>query len=73
MTPTERAKWFLDGSVTNFRNAKLNNSISLIALGLEQHASAMQEMATGLRALYLKVEEMERSIKKTPGGIPALR
>lgn len=27
MTPTEKAKWFLDGSVANFRNAKLNNSL----------------------------------------------
>jgi len=72
MTPTERAKWFLDGSVTNFRNAKLNNSISLIALGLEQQAQALQEMATGLRALYLKVEELERSIK-APAGFPLSR
>jgi len=63
MTPTERAKWYLDGSVTNFRNAKLNNSISLIALGLEQMAQGQQELATGLRALYLKIEQMEKSAK----------
>lgn len=63
MTPTERAKWYLDGSVTNFRNAKLNNSISLIALGLEQMAQGQQELATGLRALYLKIEQIERDAK----------
>ena len=72
MTPTERAKWFLDGSVTNFRNARMNNSIALIALGLQQQAEALQQMATGLRALYLKVEELERSVK-TPAGFPLSR
>ncbi len=50
----------------------MNNSISLIALGLEQQAQAMQEMATGLRAVYLKLEELERSINK-PAGFTALR
>ena len=73
MTPTEKAKWFLDGSVTNFRNAKMNNSIYLIALGLEQQAQGLQEMATGLRALYLKVEELERSLKRPTGAFPITR
>ena len=73
MTPTERAKWFLDGSVTNFRNARMNNSISLIALGLEQQAQAMQEMATGLRAVYLKLEELERTLNRPAGTFPMAR
>jgi len=73
MTPTERAKWFLDGSVTNFRNARMNNSISLIALGLEQQAQAMQEMATGLRAVYLKLEELERTLNRPAGTLPMAR
>ena len=73
MTPTERAKMYLDGSVTNFRNAKMNNSIYLIALGLEQQAQGLQEMATGLRAIYLKLEELERSIKKPIGAFPTPR
>lgn len=68
MRPTERAKMYLDGSVTNFRNARLNNSISLIALGLEQMAMSQQELATGLRALYLKLEQMERDAKVPTGG-----
>ena len=72
MTPTERAKWFLDASVANFRNAKMNNSIYLIALGLEQQAQGLQEMATGLRALYLKIEALEKSIKG-PAAFPTLR
>ena len=64
MTPTERAKWYLESAVTNLREARLNSSISLVALGLEQMAQGQQEMATGLRALYLKIEEMERSSKR---------
>jgi hypothetical protein len=73
MTPTEKATWFLDGSVTNFRNAKLNNSIYLIALGLEQQAQGLQELATGLRAVYLKLEELERSIKRPTVAFPTSR
>ena len=69
MTPTERAKWFLDASVANFRNAKMNKSIYLIALGLEQQAQGLQEMATGLRAVYLKLEALEKSINR-PAGFP---
>lgn len=73
MTPTERAKWFLDGSVTNFHNARLNNSISLIALGLEQQAQGLQELATGLRAVYLKLEELEKTMKRSTSGFPLSR
>lgn len=65
MTPTEKAKWFLDGSVENFRNAKAKESVYLIALGLEQMAQGMQELATGLRALYLKMDAVEATIKKS--------
>ncbi|HQU93352.1 MAG TPA: hypothetical protein PLK77_13690 [Pyrinomonadaceae bacterium] len=73
MTPTESAKWFLDGAVTNFRNAKLNNSIYLIALGLEQQAQGMQDLATGLRAVYMKLEELEKSINRPAAAFPMSR
>jgi len=72
MTPTERAKMYLNGSVENFRNAKMNKSIYLIALGLEQQAQGLQEIATGLRAVYLKLEALKKSVK-TPAGFTALR
>lgn len=73
MTPTQQAEFFLDGSVTNFRNAKNNESIYLIALGLEQMAQGMQGMAVGLRAVYQKLEAIERSVKKTNGSFPMVR
>ena len=73
MKPTERAIWYLDSSVTNFRNARLNNSISLIALGLEQQALGMQELSTGLRAVYLKLEELEKQMKRSQTAFPALQ
>jgi hypothetical protein len=72
MTPTERAKMYLNGSVENFRNAKMNKSIYLIALGLEQQAQGLQEMATGLRAVYLKLEALEKSIDR-PAGLSLSR
>ena len=70
MTPTERAKWYLESAVTNLREARLNSPISLVALGLEQMAQGQQELATGLRALYLKIEEMERSSKRAGFALP---
>ena len=70
MTPTQQAEWFLDGSVTNFRNAKANNSIYLIALGLEQMAQGMLGIAVGLRAVYQKLDALETSTKKTNGSFP---
>jgi hypothetical protein len=72
MTPTEKAKWFLDGAVTNLREARLKSSISLVALGLEQMAQGQQEMATGLRAIYLKLEELERANKRAQAGLPLI-
>ena len=73
MTPTQQAEWFLDGSVTNFRNAKANNSIYLIALGLEQMAQGMLGIAVGLRAVYQKLDALEASTKKTNGSFPMVR
>lgn len=73
MTPTQKAAFFLDGSVTNFRNAKNNESIYLIALGLEQMAQGLEGMAVGLRAVYQKLEEIEKSVKKTNAAFPMVR
>ena len=73
MTPTQQAEFFLDGSVTNFRNAKANNSIYLIALGLEQLAQGMQGVAVGLRAVYQRVDALEASLKRPPHPVPPIR
>lgn len=73
MTPTQKAEFFLDGSVTNFRNAKMNESVYLVALGLEQMAQAMQGMAVGLRAVYQNLEAIEKSVKNSNGSFPMVR
>lgn len=73
MTPTQRAQWFLEGSTTNFRNAKADNSIYLIALGLEQMAQGLQELSVGVRAVYQKLDAVENSLKKSQGASHLIR
>ena len=62
MTPTENAEMSFRGATMNTVPGKdLAGAINLIAQGL-------QHLSVGVRATYLKLEEIEKLLKGSPGS-----
>ena len=68
MTPTEHAKMNFDSAYQDFMPLYSNNSnpdMKALGMGLSQLANGLNQVSKGLRAIYMKLEEIEK-LQKMP-------
>ena len=66
VTPTHKAQGLFDVASLNFERMKDQTGLSL---GLTQMVRGLKELSVGLRATYIKLEQIEALLKRE-GGMP---
>jgi hypothetical protein len=75
-TPTAEAQLGFKAAQHSFMGASMankGNNTEQLAWGLVQLASALDHLAVGVRATYIKLEQVEALIKKQKGRSEDLR
>lgn len=62
-TPTEWAVTNFKAAASNFRNMSSTGALNSEILGLIQLAQGLESLTVGLRATYMKLEQIEKLIK----------